>query len=97
MFEAALEAGAKDVISDESGHDVFSAPADLGQVREALEARFGAPEASRLDWRPQATVPVDAAAETLFKLLEALDDSDDVQRVAANYEVADEIMERLSA
>ena len=97
MFEAALEAGAKDVISDESGHDVFSAPADLGQVREALEARFGAPEASRLDWRPQATVPVDAAAETLFKLLEAMDDSDDVQRVAANYEVADEIMERLSA
>ena len=98
MFEAVLEAGGDDVDSGESGHEIRCAPDDLNTVREALEERFGAPDAARLDWRPQTTVPVGAVvAETLFKLFEALDDSDDVQRVAANYDVAAEVMDRLSA
>src|SRR3546814_11550351 len=66
-------------------HEITTAVADLHQVVEALERRFGAPESARLVWRPQTTVPVaDEAAETLFKLPETLDDNDDVQSVVAN-------------
>ncbi len=97
IFEAALEAGASDVISTGQGHEIICDPDDLGSVREALEARFGDADVARLEWKPQNTVSVDEkVAETLFKLLDILDDNDDVQRVAANFEVADEIMERLS-
>ncbi len=98
MFEAALEAGAADVRSDDSGHDITCAPDDLNAVREALEKRFGDAESARLDWKPLTLVPVAAdAAETLLKLLDVLEDSDDVQRVAANFEVDDAVLERLSA
>ena len=98
MLEAAIEAGAEDCRSDESGHEIICAPDDLAAVRDALEARLGPPEAARLGWRPQATVPIDEdQAETLFRLLEILDDSDDVQRVVANFEVDDAVLERLSA
>ena len=98
MFEAALEAGANDVESNDEGHEITCAPDDLSAVRDALEAQFGAPEAARLDWKPGSAIPVgEKDAETLFKLLEALDDNDDVQRVATNFEVADEILERLGA
>jgi len=97
MLEAAIEAGADDVESGEAGHDITCAPDDLGAVREALEKRFGPPSAARLDWRPSANVPVgEEDATKLLKLLEALDESDDVQRVAANYEIAPEILEKLS-
>ncbi len=97
VFEAALEAGAEDVRSDESGHEIYCRPDDLSQVRDALERRFGAPDAARLDWRSQTNVVVgEDEAESLFKLLDVLDDNDDVQRVAANFEVPDEIVERLS-
>jgi len=98
MLEAAIEAGADDVASDEGGHDVICAPDDLGAVREALEARFGTPASARLDWRPQTTVPVsdETAAKTLMKLLEVLEDNDDVQRVQANFEIADDVMEKLA-
>jgi len=69
MFEAALEAGATDVESDEAGHHVACAPDDLSTVRDALEKRFGTPESARLDWKPINMVPVDEqAASTLFKL-----------------------------
>ena len=98
IFEAAAEAGSEDVESGEAGHDVICAPDDLSSVRDALEGQFGTAEAAHLDWRPQITVPVDErAAETLFKFLDVLDDSDDVQRVSTNFEVDDEVMERLSA
>src|SRR5512134_2174246 len=97
MFDAALEAGAEDVQSAASGHDVYCAPDNLSHVRDNLEQRFGPAEAARLDWRPRSQVPVgEDDAGTLFKLLNALDDSDDVQRVAANFEVADDVLERLS-
>ncbi len=98
MLEAAIEAGAEDCQSGPEGHEMICAPDDLNAVREALEARLGPPDEARLGWRPQATVPIGTEqAETLFKLLETLDDSDDVQRVTANFEVDDAVLERLSA
>jgi YebC/PmpR family DNA-binding regulatory protein len=98
MFEAALEAGAEDVVSGEAGHEVTCAPDDLSRVRDALERRFGAADVARLDWKPNISVAIDERqAETVFKLLAVLDDNDDVQRVMANYEVSDEVLERLSA
>ena len=67
-------------------------------MRDALEERFGEPEEARLAWKPQNSIAVDEdTAQTLLKLIDALEDNDDVQRVAANFEVDDEIMERLSA
>jgi len=99
MFEAALEAGADNVESTEDGHEITSAPDDLGAVREVLEGKFGTPEHARLDWRPQTSVPVTAeeTVKTLLKLLETLEDNDDVQRVQANFEIADDVIERLGA
>jgi YebC/PmpR family DNA-binding regulatory protein len=97
MFEAALDAGAEDVATDAAGHQLTCAPHALSAVRESLERRFGPPEAARLDWRPQVTVAIDEdQAATLFRLLAALDDNDDVQRTVANFEVTDDILERLS-
>ncbi|MHA1566991.1 MAG: YebC/PmpR family DNA-binding transcriptional regulator, partial [Alphaproteobacteria bacterium] len=93
MFEVALEAGADDVLSDPSGHEVITAPEDFHKVGAALEARFGTPQESGLTWKPQTTVAVDEdAAPTLIKLLGALEDCDDVQSISANFEIADEIM-----
>ena len=98
MFEAALEAGASDVVSDKTGHEVLCAPDDFNEVRDAMEKKFGAPERAALIWRPQVTVPVGADhAETLFKLFEILDDNDDVQTVSANYEIDDALMAKLNA
>ena len=96
MFEAALEAGAQDVESTEDGHEIICAPDDLNDVREALEAIFGTPERAGLTWRPQNTVELrDEGAEKLFKLLDALEDNDDVQSVSANFSVPDDVMARL--
>jgi YebC/PmpR family DNA-binding regulatory protein len=98
MLEAAIEAGAEDCQSSEDAHEIYCAPDDLNAVREALEEELGPPEEARLGWRPQVAVPVDAhQAETLFKLLETLDDNDDVQRVVSNVEFDDAVLERLSA
>jgi YebC/PmpR family DNA-binding regulatory protein len=98
IFEAAVEAGASDVQSSAETHEIITAPEDVMQVRDALAAKFGEPLEARQAWKPQNTVPVDgAAAETLFGLLEALDENDDVQTVAANYEVSDEVLQRLAS
>ncbi len=98
MFEAALEAGADDCSLDDGGHEVICAPDALHQVREALEARFGDPDSAKLVWRPQNTVPVeDDKAESVLRLIEALEDNDDVQSVHANFEVSDSFMERYGA
>ena len=99
MFEAALEAGAQDVASSAGGHEVSCDPGDFGQVVEALEAKFGAPESAALTWQPQpqTTVEVDVdAAQTLSKLIDALEDGDDVQNVSANFEMSDEVMAQLA-
>jgi YebC/PmpR family DNA-binding regulatory protein len=98
MFEAALEAGAEDVSSDADVHEIVCATEQFSALRDALEAKFGAPQEARLNWRPRSTVPVDAeAADSLLKLLGVLEDNDDIQTVAANFEVADDVMARLTA
>ncbi len=98
MLEGAIEAGAADVVSTETGHEIVCAVEDLNAVRDALEAKFGAADSARLDWKPLNTIPLDEEkAAALFKFMDVLDDNDDVQRVAANFEVDDTVMERLSA
>jgi YebC/PmpR family DNA-binding regulatory protein len=97
MFEAALEAGADNVESDDSGHEVTCAPDDFNAVREALEAVFGVPEESGLVWKPQNLIPVDEAqAATLLKLLDVLDDNDDVQTVSSNFDISEDIIANLA-
>jgi YebC/PmpR family DNA-binding regulatory protein len=96
VFEAALEAGAEDVQSSEDGHEVWTAQDTLHEVAKALEAVLGEPEAAKLAWRPQTMVSVaEGDAGSLLKLIDALDDDDDVQTVSGNYEVSDEVMEKL--
>jgi YebC/PmpR family DNA-binding regulatory protein len=98
MLEAGIEAGASDVESDDERHVVLSALDDFNTVRDALEQRFGAAESAKLVWRPKTSSSVDEdTATSLFKMLETLEDSDDVQNVYANFEVTDEVMARLSA
>ena len=97
-IEAALEAGAQDVESTDGGHEITCEPDDFSDVRDALDEKFGEPESARLDWKPQNSIAVEEdAAGTLLKLLDVLDDNDDVQRVAANFDIAEDVMERLSA
>ena len=98
MLEAAIEAGAEDVTSGEDGHQVVTTPESLNDVTKALEARFGEPRKSSIVWKPQNTVAVDdEAGEKILKLIETLDESDDVQNVYANFEVSDALMQKMSA
>jgi YebC/PmpR family DNA-binding regulatory protein len=98
MFEAALDAGADNVESDGEAHEATSAPEDFAQLRDKLEAKFSAPLEARLVWRPTNNVPVDGEnAEKLLKLIEALEDNDDVQTVSANYDVSEDVLARLTA
>ena len=97
MFEAALEAGAEDVTSGEDGHEVWTATDALHEVARALEAKLGPPDGVKLAWRPQTQVTLEKVddAQQLMKLIDALDDDDDVQTVWANYDVPDAVMEQI--
>lgn len=96
VLEAAMEAGAEDIASDSDGHEIWTAMEDLHEVAGALEASLGEAESVKLAWRPTVQVEVDEAqAETLLALIDALEDDDDVQTVWGNYDVSDEIMEKL--
>jgi transcriptional/translational regulatory protein YebC/TACO1 len=96
-MEAAIEAGADDVESDAEGHTIYTAFEDLGAVAEALDAKFGAPKSTEVIWRPKSTIPVSGdQAGSLMKLMDALDDDDDVQNVFANFEMSEEDMARLA-
>jgi YebC/PmpR family DNA-binding regulatory protein len=99
VMEAAIEAGAQDVESDpEEGHTIYTAFEDLGAVAEALEASLGAPKSTGIVWRPKTTTPVAGdGVQTLMKLIEALEDDDDVQNVYGNYEVSDEDLAKFAA
>ena len=98
MFEAALEAGADDVVSNEGGHEVYATADQYAGVAKALEAKFGDPRKAALVWRPQNTVAVgDEQGEKLLKLIESLNEHDDVQNVYANFEVSDALLQRMSA
>ena len=98
MLEAAIEAGAEDVVSNEDGHQVMTTPDTLNDVAKALEARFGEPLKSSMIWKPQNTVSLDdEAGEKVLKLIDSLDDSDDVQNVYANFEVSDALVIKMSS
>ena len=96
VMEAAIEAGADDVESDEEGHTILCAFDALNDVSKALETSLGAPASAKPVWRPTTTAPLDEdKAASMMKLMEALDNDDDVQNVFANFEIADDIMAKL--
>src|SRR5262249_6174589 len=98
MFEAALDAGADDVVSSADGHEIYASQDKFGSVAKALEAKFGEPRNASLVWRPQNTVAAnDAQGEKLLKLIENLHQRDDVQNVYANFDVTDALVSRMSA
>jgi YebC/PmpR family DNA-binding regulatory protein len=97
VLEAAIEAGAANVESDQEAHEITTAPEDFFAARDALEARFGAPEIARLEWRPTTSVTLDEErAASVLKLIDVLDDSEDVQNVYANFDIPDSVMQKLS-
>jgi YebC/PmpR family DNA-binding regulatory protein len=98
MLEAAIDAGADDAQSDESGHTITCAFENIGEVSAALAAKLGEAESVKVVWKPQTMTPVDEEkAESLMKLIDALDEDDDVQSVFTNFEVSEEVMRKLTA
>jgi YebC/PmpR family DNA-binding regulatory protein len=97
MLEAAIEAGAENAESDDEAHEITCPIEDFFTVRDALETRFGAPETARLEWRATTSVTLDEdRAASVLKLLDALDENDDVQNVYANFDIPDEVAQKLS-
>ena len=97
MLEAALEVGADECVSSPEGHEFLTGLDMFLTVREALEARLGPSQSAAITWRPQTSIVVpDAAGESLIKLIEVLDDHDDVQNVYGNYELSDALMAKLA-
>jgi YebC/PmpR family DNA-binding regulatory protein len=98
MLDAAIEAGADDVVSSEGGHEVYASQDSFREVAKALEAKFGEPRKAALVWKPQNTISVDDEdGEKLLKLIETLNDHDDVQNVYANFEISDALVAKMSA
>ncbi|MEM8629656.1 MAG: YebC/PmpR family DNA-binding transcriptional regulator [Pseudomonadota bacterium] len=98
VMMAAIEAGAEDVESSEDGHIIYCADTDLSGVSNALEAELGESDSTKLIWKPTTTTDLDFdGAQKLMKLMDALDDDDDVQRVTANFEISDEVMSQLES
>ncbi len=98
VMEAAIEAGAEDVVSDDTAHTIICAFEDLGAVSQALSDALGEPESVRPVWKPKTTTELDAEkAERMLRLLQALEEDDDVQNVYSNFEVSDEVMKKLTA
>ncbi len=97
VLEAAIDAGADDVESDDEGHEIWTSIDNLHGVAKSLEAALGEPESVKLAWRPQNSVDLgEADAAQLIKLVDALEDDDDVQTVWGNYEMSDEVMEKVA-
>jgi len=98
VLEAAIDAGADDVVSDEDGHCIATSFENLGTVAAALEEKLGAPRSVKAVWKPNLTTPVDEEkATSIMKMISALEDDDDVQNVYANFEISDEILKKLTA
>ncbi|MXV43979.1 YebC/PmpR family DNA-binding transcriptional regulator [Saccharibacter sp. 17.LH.SD] len=98
MLEAAIEAGADNVEMTEDGHEILTSMQSLMSVRDEMEKRFGEPRSAKLDWRPQTTVPLDEEqARSVLKLIDVLEENDDVQAVFANFDLSDEVAQALSA
>jgi len=97
VMDAAIEAGAEDVESDEDGHTIYTAFEQLSEVAAALEKSLGEAKSAAVAWRPRSRTPLSGEpAATLMKLLDALDDEDDVQAVYANFDISDEEMAKLA-
>jgi YebC/PmpR family DNA-binding regulatory protein len=97
VLDAAIEAGADDVISSESGHEIYASPDNFREVAKALETKFGEPRKAALTWKPQNTVAVDdETGEKLLKLMDLLNEHDDVQNVFANFEISDALMAKMA-
>ncbi|MGE3064338.1 MAG: YebC/PmpR family DNA-binding transcriptional regulator [Hyphomicrobiaceae bacterium] len=98
MVEAAIEAGAEDVVSDEDGHTVLCSFESLGTVAAALEAKLGQPSSVKAIWKPTLTTSLDEEkAASVLKLLATLEEDDDVQNVFSNFEVSDQVLAKLTA
>ena len=98
MFEAGVEAGADDVKSTPAGHEIVCAADAFNDVRDGLVGRYGEPENAGLEWTPLNTVEINEdQAATLFKMIDTLEDNDDVQSVSTNFEVSEDVMRKLSA
>jgi YebC/PmpR family DNA-binding regulatory protein len=98
MLDAAIEAGADDVVSTENGHEIQASAANLREVAKSLEAKFGEPRKAVLAWKPQNTIAVDdEQGEKVLRLMESLEDHDDVQNVCANFEISDSLVAKMSA
>jgi YebC/PmpR family DNA-binding regulatory protein len=98
MLEAAIEAGAEDVVSSEGGHEIYTTQDSLREVAKALEAKLGEPRKAALTWKPQNTVALDdEQGEKLLRLIETLNEHDDVQNVYANFEISDALVAKMSA
>ena len=98
MLETAIEVGAEDCVSDKEHHTVTCTMEQFGAVRDGLEKRFGTPESAKMLWHPKITTPVDEEqAKSILKLIETLEDNDDVQEVFSNFEISDAILQKLSA
>ncbi|EFO31504.1 conserved hypothetical protein [Roseibium sp. TrichSKD4] len=98
VLEAAIEAGAEDVLSDDSGHTVYTAFEDLNEVGKALEEALGEADSTKIIWKPQNLTPVDGdKAQTLMKLIDMLEEDDDVQNVFSNFDVDEETMASLAS
>ncbi len=96
MLDAAIEAGADDVVSSENGHEVYTSPENFREVAKNLEAKFGEPRKAALTWKPQNTVAVDdETGEKLLKLMDLLNEHDDVQNVYANFDISDALMAKM--
>jgi len=96
VLEAAIMAGAEDVESSEDGHEIYCEANDLNDVSTALEETLGESETTKLIWKPQNTTPLDLeGAQKVMRLIESLEDDDDVQNVTANFDISDEVMEQL--
>ncbi|NVO16015.1 MAG: YebC/PmpR family DNA-binding transcriptional regulator [Rhodoplanes sp.] len=97
MLEAAIDAGADDVVSSEAGHEIYASQETYRDVAKALEAKFGEPKKAALVWKPQNSIAVDdEQAEKLFRLIESLEEHDDVQHVYANFEVSEAAMAKMA-
>jgi YebC/PmpR family DNA-binding regulatory protein len=98
IFEAAIDAGAEDVVSGETGHEIYTTQDSLREVAKALEAKFGEPRKAALTWKPQNVISLDdEQGEKLLRLITTLEDNDDVQNVYANFEVSDALVQKMSA
>jgi YebC/PmpR family DNA-binding regulatory protein len=98
MLEVAIDAGADECVSDDESHEFITAIETFGAVRDVLEEKLGPPRSAKIEWRPANTLSVsDESGESLVKLLDVLDDHDDVQNVYGNYELSDALMRKLAA